>query len=121
MTAPDESALDSGMASGSDAGGPGEHLGSGELTADERRVLEELTHGAPAGDAGRVADAAVPDDAVPDDAVPDGAVADDAVVSAAEDETPLPAEGGDQGDGLSVPFSPPPGGGRPSRGVVGGR
>ncbi|SNS34850.1 hypothetical protein SAMN06893096_103327 [Geodermatophilus pulveris] len=91
MTGPDDGAPDSGMASGSDAGEPGERLGSGELTADERRVLEEFAHGVPVGDAGRVAD--------------------DAVVRAAEDERPLPAEGGDQGDGLSARFSQPPGGG----------
>ena len=87
MTSPDEP--DSAMASGSDAGEPGEHLGAGDLSADERRVLEELERDAPA-------------DRWDDD------VADDAVVRAAEDETPLPGEGGDQGDGLSARFSSPP-------------
>ena len=77
------------MASGSDAGEPGEHLGAGDLTADERRVLEELERDAPT-------------DRRDDD------IADDAVVRAAEDEAPLPGEGGDQGDGLRARFSSPP-------------
>ena len=89
MTSPDDRDPDSAMASGSDAGEPGEHLGSGDLTAEERRVLEELERDAPA-------------DRQDDD------VADDAVVRAAEDEAPLPGEGGDQGDGLSARFSSPP-------------
>ena len=87
MTSPDEP--DSAMASGSDAGEPGEHLGPADLSADERRVLEELERDAPV-------------DRRDDD------VADDAVVRAAEDEAPLPGEGGDQGDGLSARFSSPP-------------
>jgi hypothetical protein len=77
------------MASGSDAGEPGEHLGPADLTADERRVLEELERDAPAGRE-------------------DDDIADEAVVRAAEDEAPLPGEGGDQGDGLSARFSAPP-------------
>ena len=91
MTSPDDLDPDTAMASGSDAGGPGEHLGSGDLTAEERRVLEELARDAPADR-------------------PDDDVADDAVVRAAEDEAPLPGEGGDQGDGLSARFSSPPDG-----------
>ena len=87
MTSPDEP--DSAMASGSDAGEPGEHLGPADLSADERRVLEELERDAPA-------------DRRDDD------IADDAVVRAAEEEAPLPGEGGDQGDGLSARFSSPP-------------
>ena len=89
MTSPDDPTPDSAMASGSDAGEPGEHLGPADLTDDERRVLEELERDAP-GDR-------------EDD------VADDAVVRAAEDEAPLPGEGGDQGDGLSARFSSLPG------------
>ncbi len=89
MTSPDDLDPDSAMASGSDAGEPGEHLGAGDLTADERRVLEELERDAPT-------------DRRDDD------LADDAVVRAAEDEAPLPGEGGDQGDGLSARFSSPP-------------
>jgi len=91
MTSPDDVQPDSAMASGSDAGEPGEHLGPADLTAEERRVLEELERDAPA-------------DRQDDD------VADDAVVRAAEDEAPLPGEGGDQGDGLSARFSSPPDG-----------
>ncbi len=89
MTSPDDLDPDSAMASGSDAGGPGEHLGAGDLTDDERRVLEALERDAPVG-------------RQEDD------LADDAVVRAAEDEAPLPGEGGDQGDGLSARFSSPP-------------
>ncbi len=89
MTSPDDPTPDSAMASGSDAGEPGEHLGPADLTADERRVLEELERDAPAGRE-------------------DDDVADEAVVRAAEDEAPLPGEGGDQGDGLSARFSAPP-------------
>ncbi|TFV64497.1 hypothetical protein E4P41_01070 [Geodermatophilus sp. DF01-2] len=88
MTSPDDP--DSAMASGSDAGEPGEHLGTGDLSPDERRMLEELERGAPTG--GR-----------------DDDLSDDAVVRAAEDEAPLPGEGGDQGDGLDARFSSPPG------------
>ena len=88
MTSPEDP--DSAMASGSDAGEPGEHLGAGDLTPDERRVLEELERDAPTGRE-------------------DDDLADDAVVRAAEDEAPLPGGGGgDQGDGLSARFSSPP-------------
>jgi hypothetical protein len=85
---PDRSALpDSAMASGSDAGEPGEHLGPADLKPDEQRLLEALERdvsGSPAEDA--------------DDTL---------VVRAAEDEGPLPAHGGQQDDGLSVVFDPP--------------
>jgi hypothetical protein len=67
----------------------GSTSGPADLTDDERRVLEELERDAP-GDR-------------EDD------LADDAVVRAAEDEAPLPGEGGDQGDGLSARFSSLPG------------
>ena len=76
---------DSGMASGSDAGVPGEHLGSGELRPDEERLLAELERGADA----------------------DPPAGTDAELRAAEDEAPLPAEGGPQGDGLEAGFSDP--------------
>jgi hypothetical protein len=95
MTSSDDREPDSAMASGSDAGEPGEHLGPADLTTEERRVLEELERDAPAGRRD------------------DDDVADDAVVRAAEDEAPLPGEGGDQGDGLSARFSSPP---EPERG-----
>ena len=76
---------DSGMASGSDAGEPGEHLGPADLLPDEQRLLSELERDAPAAPA--------------DDDVQ--------VTEAAEDETPLPAEGGAQDDGLDPQFSDP--------------
>jgi hypothetical protein len=81
---PDSALPDSAMASGSDAGEPGEHLGPGDLGPDERRLLEVLEEGveAPRED-------------------------DPLLVEAAEDETPLPAEGGAQDDGLSPRFSAP--------------
>ena len=88
MTSPDDP--DSAMLSGSDAGEPGEHLGTDDLSSDERRLLEELERGRPPRE---------------DDDIGD---ADDQVVRAAEDDAPLPGEGGDQGDGLSARFSSPP-------------
>jgi hypothetical protein len=88
MTSPDDLDPDTAMASGSDAGEPGEHLGPADLSADEQRVLEELERGAPTGRR-------------------DDDLADYAVVRAAEDEAPLPGEGGDQGDGLSARFRSP--------------
>ncbi|MGY1814636.1 hypothetical protein [Blastococcus sp. SYSU D00820] len=78
--------LESAMATGSDAGEPGDHLGAGDLRPDEERLLGELTQGTGA---------------------PAGGEDVEAQVRAAEDEAPLPAEGGDQGDGLSAEFSNP--------------
>ena len=89
-TGSDDTVPDTAMASGSDAGGAGEHLGPADLTPDERRVLAELERDAPTGRR-------------------DDDLAEDAVVRAAEDEAPLPADGGDQGDGLSARFSSAPG------------
>ena len=83
MTEPD--LPDSGMASGSDAGEPGERLGSGDLRPDEERLLAEL---------GRDVDRSPPPD-------------NEAEVRAAEDEVPLPADGGVQDDGLEADFSDP--------------
>ncbi|MGY1742749.1 MULTISPECIES: hypothetical protein [unclassified Blastococcus] len=74
---------DSGMASGSDAGEPGERLGGGDLRPDEERLLAELRRGV--------------DDTDPPDT--------EAQLRAAEDEVPLPAEGGAQQDGLEAEFS----------------
>ena len=79
---------DSAMASGTDAGEPGEHLGPADLLPDEQRLLSALER-----DAG----------GAPDDAAEDT----DAAVEAAEDEAPLPAEGGPQDDGLNPEFSNP--------------
>ncbi|SFT79386.1 hypothetical protein SAMN05660657_03102 [Geodermatophilus amargosae] len=83
MTGPD--LPDSGMASGSDAGQPGEHLGAGDLRPDEERLLAELERGV-------------------GDTAPAGS---EAEVRAAEDEAPLPDEGGPQDDGLEAEFSDP--------------
>ncbi|RBY86829.1 hypothetical protein [Blastococcus sp. TF02A-26] len=82
MTEPD--LPDTGMASGSDAGAPGERLGRGDLRPDEQRLLEELQRDA-TGDR------------------PDN----EAEVRAAQDEVPLPAEGGAQDDGLEADFTAP--------------
>ncbi|MGZ4595238.1 MAG: hypothetical protein ACXV3C_15395 [Actinomycetes bacterium] len=79
---------DSGMDTGSDAGEPGDHLGGLDLTPDEERLLAELER-----------------DAV--DAPTDAPEDSDAAFAAAEDETPLPDEGGAQDDGLSPRFSSP--------------
>jgi hypothetical protein len=84
---PDSAGLpDSAMASGSDAGEPGEHLGPADLGPDEQRLLQELERDV------------------------DGAPADedaDLLAEAAEDEGPLPEEGGAQDDGLSPRFTAP--------------
>ena len=42
MSAPDDPTPDSAMASGSDAGQPGGHLGPGDLAPDEERLLAAL-------------------------------------------------------------------------------
>ena len=76
-TGPDPTA-DTAMASGSDAGEPGEHLGPADLDPDEERLLAALARDAQ-----------------------------DRPTEAAEDEAPLPAEGGPQDDGLSPRFSSP--------------
>ena len=83
MTEPD--LPDSGMATGSDAGAPGEHLGAGDLRPDEERLLAELQRDVDGADR------------------PDN----EAELRAAEDEVPLPGEGGAQGDGLEADFSAP--------------
>jgi hypothetical protein len=74
---------DTAMASGSDAGEPGEHLGPADLGPDERRLLQALE---------RDVDPTPAEDA-------------DLLVEAAEDEASLPEEGGAQDDGLSPRFS----------------
>jgi hypothetical protein len=89
MTIPDDGPVpDTAMYSGSDAGEPGEHLGPADLAPDERRLLEALA-----------ADATDPHTDAPEDS--------DAAAEAAEDETPLPADGGPQDDGLSARFEQP--------------
>ena len=85
--APDDPTPDSAMASGSDAGEPGGHLGPGDLAPDEERLLAALER-----DAGN----------------PSGVpAADVAEVRAAEDEGPLPARGGAPDDGLNPLFRSP--------------
>jgi hypothetical protein len=79
---------DTAMASGSDAGEPGEHLGPADLGPDEQRLLQALER----------------------DVVPTPAEDTDLLVEAAEDEAPLPEEGGAQDDGLSPRFSAQDGG-----------
>ena len=79
-TAPDDPTPDTAMASGSDAGEPGGHLGPGDLAALER-------------DAGRDPVFSPPETV--------------AAVRAAEDEGPLPAEGGPPDDGLNPLFRSP--------------
>jgi hypothetical protein len=74
---------DTAMASGSDAGEPGEHLGPADLGPDERRLLQALER----------------------DVDPTPAETADLLVEAAEDEAPLAEEGGAQDDGLSPRFS----------------
>lgn len=88
-TAPDDPTPDTAMASGSDAGGSGGHLGPGDLAPDEERLLAALERDA--GPATRPAETS-------------------AAVRAAEDEAPLPARGGPPDDGLNPLFLPPGGG-----------
>ena len=88
MSAPDDPTPDTAMASGSDAGGPGGHLGPGDLAPDEERLLAALERD------GRAPAAASSDETI-------------AAVRAAEDEGPLPAEGGVPDDGLTPRFTAP--------------
>ena len=87
MTTPDDPTPDTAMASGSDAGAPGGHLGPGDLSPDEERLLAALERGGVATDT--------------------FAEETQAAVSAAEDELPLPGEGGAPDDGLTPSFRAP--------------
>ena len=87
-TAPDDPTPDTAMASGSDAGEPGGHLGPGDLAPDEERLLAALERDAGGG--------AV---ATPAESI--------AAVRAAEDEGPLPDRGGPADDGLNPLFQSP--------------
>jgi hypothetical protein len=87
-TAPDDPTPDTAMASGSDAGEPGGHLGPGDLAPDEERLLAALERDAGVGPA-----LSAPETV--------------AAVRAAEDEGPLPAEGGPPDDGLNPLFRSP--------------
>jgi hypothetical protein len=86
--APLGEAPESGMASGTDAGQPGGHLGPGDLAPDEERLLAALERDARSSPATSV-----------EESLP--------MVRAAEDEAPLPAEGGAPDDGLTPRFAAP--------------
>ena len=77
-----------GMATGSDAGAPGDHLPEPPLEPDEQQLLADLREPAPGQ---------------PLDAVEDSP----AMLGAVEDDGPLPASGGDPDDAESVRFEPP--------------
>ncbi len=87
MSTSDDPTPDTAMASGSDAGGSGGHLGPGDLSPDEERLLAALERGNTARDV------------VPEET--------QAAVGAAEDERPLPADGGTPDDGLTPSFRAP--------------
>jgi hypothetical protein len=82
----DDTTPDTAMATGNDEGEPGERPAGGPLDPDERRLLEELE--APADSPARPAVEDSPEAA-----------------AAADDDAPLPAAGGDQGDGLAPEFT----------------
>jgi hypothetical protein len=85
---PLDEAPDSGMASGTDAGEPGGHLGPGDLAPDEELLLAALERDARTSRATTVEESML-------------------VVRAAEDEAPLPAQGGTPDDGLTPRFTAP--------------
>lgn len=87
-TSPEDPTPDTAMASGSDAGQPGGHLGPGDLAPDEERLLAALERDAGGGPV-----------LSPEETI--------AAVRAAEDEGPLPARGGPPDDGLNPLFLPP--------------
>ena len=88
MAGPHGTDPDSGMASGTDAGQPGGHLGPGDLAPDEERLLAALERDV----------RGLPEISV-EETLPQ--------VRAAEDEAPLPAEGGPPDDGLTPVFAEP--------------
>ena len=85
---PGDDGLDSAMASGTDAGEPGGHLGPGDLAPDEERLLAALER-----------DSRDSREVSVEESLPQ--------VRAAEDEAPLPAEGGTPDDGLTPLFTAP--------------
>lgn len=87
-TAPDDPTPDTAMASGSDAGEPGGHLGPGDLSPDEERLLAALERDTGGGPVLSEEETA-------------------AAVRAAEDEGPLPSRGGAPDDGLTPRFTAP--------------
>jgi hypothetical protein len=76
------------MDSGSDAGEPGGHLGPGDLAPDEERLLAALER-----DAKGLREPSVEESL--------------AQLRAAEDEAPLPDQGGGPDDGLTPRFTAP--------------
>ncbi len=88
MAGPHGTDPESGMASGSDAGEPGGHLGPGDLAPDEERLLAALER-----DARGLRTPTVEESLLP--------------LRAAEDEAPLPARGGPPDDGLTPRFTAP--------------
>jgi hypothetical protein len=91
VSEPPDPTSESAMASGSDAGEPGGHLGPGDLSPDEERLLAALER-----DAGS--------------APPAGTTAPEETLQAAlaaEDDAPLPDEGGAPDDGLTPSFRAP--------------
>ena len=87
-TDPDSPLPDSGMDTGSDAGEPGGHLGQGDLAPDEERLLAALER-----DAKGLREPSVEESL--------------AELRAAEDDGPLPGQGGDPDDGLTPRFTAP--------------
>ena len=87
-TDPESTLPDSGMDSGSDAGQPGGHLGPGDLAPDEERLLAALER-----DAQGLQQPSVEESI--------------AQLRAAEDEAPLPGQGGGPDDGLTPLFTAP--------------
>jgi hypothetical protein len=87
-TDPESALPDSGMETGSDAGEPGGHLGPGDLTPDEERLLAALER-----DARGLREPTI------EETLPQ--------VRAAEDEAPLPESGSGPDDGLTPRFTAP--------------
>ena len=87
-TDPDSTVPDTAMDTGSDAGEPGGHLGPGDLAPDEERLLAALER-----DAKGLREPSVEESL--------------AQLRAAEDEGPLPAQGGEPDDGLTPRFTAP--------------
>ncbi len=87
-TDPESTLPSSGMDSGSDSGEPGGHLGPGDLAPDEERLLAALER-----DAKGLREPSVEESL--------------AELRAAEDEGPLPGEGGSPDDGLTPRFTAP--------------
>ena len=87
-TDPESTVPSSGMDSGSDAGEPGGHLGPGDLAPDEERLLAALER-----DAKGLREPSVEESL--------------AQLRAAEDDGPLPGEGGEPDDGLTPRFTAP--------------